>query len=103
MKVLQVEPSPVAWMRLHNAWRYSGLPTGVIQEGIASGAIRAFTLRSQYHRKLKGIRDKWILVNVESLDAFIEAKEKESIAAERERLAVRQELYRGVPIPERSL
>jgi hypothetical protein len=82
MKVLKIEPVHPAWMRLHNTIKYSGFPEGEIRNAIATGAIRAFTLRSQYHRKLKGPRDLWILVNVESLDRFIEAKEKESIVAE---------------------
>ena len=89
MKILQVEPTPVAWMRLHNAWRYSGLPQDVIEEGIACGAIRAFRLHSQYHRKLKGrLRPQIILVNVESLDRFIETKEKEAVKRPLETLEV---------------
>lgn len=82
MKVLSIEPVRPAWMRLHNAIKYSGFPLETVREGMACGAIRAFALRSQYHRKLKGIRPQIILVNVESLDRFIEAKEKEAVAAE---------------------
>jgi hypothetical protein len=82
MKVLTIEPVRPAWMQLHNAIKYSGFPLETVREGIASGAIRAFALRSQYHRKLKGIRPQIILVNVESLDAFIEAKEREADAVE---------------------
>jgi hypothetical protein len=63
-------------MRLHNAWRYSGFPPEEIERGIASGEIRAFTLRSEYHRKLVGERQRIVLVNVESLDRFIEKHEQ---------------------------
>ena len=77
MKILQVEPTPVAWMRLHNAWRYSGLPPAEIEQAIADGHVRAFTLRSQYHRKFAGERRQVVLVNVESLDRFIELRERE--------------------------
>jgi hypothetical protein len=65
-------------MRLHHVWRYCGMPREVIKEAMASGAIHSFVLRSQYHRKLRGIRPVVILVNVESLDKFIETKERES-------------------------
>ena len=84
MKILQVEPAHVAWMRLHNAWRYSGLPPSEIEQGIASGEIRAYTLQSQYHRKLKGERQRIVLVNVQSLDAFIEKRERQSALGETE-------------------
>jgi len=83
MKMLTIEPVHPAWIRLHNAVKYSGFPEGEIRHGMATGAIRSFMLRSQYHKRLKGTRDLWILINVESLNRFIEAKEKESIAAER--------------------
>ena len=78
MKVLTIEPVRPAWIRLHNAIKYSGFPEGVVREGIADGSVRAFALRSQYHKRLKGIRPQIILVHVGSLDAFIEAKERES-------------------------
>jgi hypothetical protein len=78
MKMLTIEPVHPAWMRLHNAVKYSGFPESELRGGMAAGALRAFMLRSQYHKRLKGSRDLWILINVASLDRFIEAREKES-------------------------
>lgn len=78
MKVLTIEPVRPAWMQLHNAIKYSGFPAETVRDGLASGAIRGFTLRSQYHKKFKGVRPQIVLVNVESLDRFIASKEVEA-------------------------
>jgi hypothetical protein len=65
-------------MRLHNTWRYSGLPPAQIEDGILSGKIRAFRLESQHHKKLRGPRKQYVLVNVSSLDSYIEELERQA-------------------------